>query len=171
MIFTANTTEAINLVAESLSRTDTGIEPVVVNTILEHNSNELPWRTLRGFSQIRLGVDADGFVNLNELDTLLCSYNQQGEHGEQRIKLVTVSGASNVLGVCNDLAEIGRIVHRYGARLLVDAAQLVAHRKVEVEACGIDYLAFRPIRCTRLSAAACWWRKRDCCISVLSRWN
>ncbi len=55
---------------------------------------------------------------------------------------MAVSGASNVLGVCNDLAEISRIVHRYGARLLVDAAQLVAHRKVEMAACGIDYLAF-----------------------------
>ena len=53
-----------------------------------------------------------------------------------------VSGASNVLGICNDLAEISRIVHHYGARLLVDAAQLVAHRKVEMEKCRIDYLAF-----------------------------
>ncbi len=55
---------------------------------------------------------------------------------------MAVSGASNVLGVFNDLAEISRIAHRYGARLLVDAAQLVAHRKVEMAACGIDYLAF-----------------------------
>ncbi len=55
---------------------------------------------------------------------------------------MAVSGASNVLGTCNDLAEISRIVHRYGARLLVDAAQLVAHRKVEMAGCGIDYLAF-----------------------------
>jgi selenocysteine lyase/cysteine desulfurase len=55
---------------------------------------------------------------------------------------VALSGASNVLGVCNDLAEISRIVHQYGARLLVDAAQLVAHRKVEMAACGLDYLAF-----------------------------
>jgi selenocysteine lyase/cysteine desulfurase len=46
------------------------------------------------------------------------------------------------LGVYNDLAEISRIVHRYGARFLVDAAQLVAHRKIEMAACGIDYLAF-----------------------------
>ena len=55
---------------------------------------------------------------------------------------MAVSGASNVLGTCNDLAEISRIVHRYGARLLVDAAQLVAHRKVEMAGWGIDYLAF-----------------------------
>jgi selenocysteine lyase/cysteine desulfurase len=143
VIFTANTTEAINLVAESLSNeSDKGSQPVVVNTILEHNSNELPWRTLPGFSHIRLGVDADGFIDLNELESLLRAYNEQGEHGQQRIKLVTVSGASNVLGVYNDLAEISHIAHRYGARLLVDAAQLVAHRKVEMEACDIDYLAF-----------------------------
>jgi selenocysteine lyase/cysteine desulfurase len=142
VIFTANTTEAINLVAESLRHESReNIQPVVVNTIMEHNSNELPWRTLPGFSLIRLEVDAEGFVDLRELESLLCSYNEKGEHDQQRIQLVAVSGASNVLGVFNDLAEISRIVHCYDARLLVDAAQLVAHRKVEMEACGIDYLA------------------------------
>jgi len=143
VIFTSNTTEAINLVAESLGHeSEQGIEPVVVNTILEHNSNELPWRTVAGHSLIRLPVDAEGFVDLNELENLLCAYNQKGQSGKKRIKLVAVSGASNVLGVFNNLAEISRIVHLYGARLLVDAAQLVAHRKVEMERWGIDYLAF-----------------------------
>ena len=148
VIFTSNTTEAINLVAESLrNESEPGSEPVVLNTFLEHNSNELPWRTIPGFSLIRLPVDAEGFMDLNELEALLRAYNQEGQHGKsgtsvRRIKLVAVSGASNVLGIFNDLAEISRIVHRYGARLLVDAAQLVAHRKVEMEGCGIDYLAF-----------------------------
>jgi len=143
VIFTANTTEAINLVAESLSQEPTqGIEPVVVNTLLEHNSNELPWRKLPGFSLIRLPVDDDGLIDLNELETFLRAYNQKGQHGKKRIKLVSVSGASNVLGVFNDLAAISRVVHHYGARLLVDAAQLVAHRKIEMENCGMDYLAF-----------------------------
>ena len=143
VIFTSNTTEAINLAAESLhNEAEPGIESVVLNTLLEHNSNELPWRMMPGFSLIRLPVDAEGFVDLNELETLLCEYNQKSQHGKKRIKLVAVSGASNVLGVCNDLAEISRIAHRYGARLLVDAAQLVAHRKVEMDRCEIDYLAF-----------------------------
>ncbi len=143
VIFTSNTTEAINLAAESLrNESERGIEPVVVNTLLEHNSNELPWRRVPGASLIRMPVDAEGFLDLNELETLLSAYNQKGQHGKKRIKLVAVSGASNVLGVFNDLAEISRIVHRYGAHLLVDAAQLVAHRKVEVERCRIDYLAF-----------------------------
>jgi selenocysteine lyase/cysteine desulfurase len=73
---------------------------------------------------------------------MLGEYNQKGLHGKKRIKQVNVSGASNVLGTINDLEEIGRIVHLYGAHLLVDAAQLVAHRKIEMEKWGIDYLAF-----------------------------
>jgi selenocysteine lyase/cysteine desulfurase len=87
-------------------------------------------------------VDDEGFIDLKEMETLLCAYNQKGQYGKKRIKLVAVSGASNVLGVFSNLPEISRIVHQYGARLLVDGAQMVAHCKVEVEKCGIDYFAF-----------------------------
>jgi selenocysteine lyase/cysteine desulfurase len=143
VIFTSNTTEAINLAAEGLfSEPRNGIRPVVVNTLLEHNSNELPWRRLRGVSLVRLPVDAEGFVSSSELEALLRAYNQDGKHGAKRVTLVAVSGASNVLGVSNDLAELSRIAHRYGARVLVDAAQLVAHRRVAMEEWGIDVLAF-----------------------------
>ncbi len=143
MLFTSNTTEAINLVAESLRHeSEKNSMPVVVNTILEHNSNELLWRRIPNCSLIRLPIDAEGVVGLRELETLLCAYNQKGEYGKKRIQLVAVSGASNVLGVFNDLAEISRVVHHYGARLLVDAAQLVAHCPVEMDRCGIDYLTF-----------------------------
>jgi len=143
VIFTSNTTEAINLVAESLGREPAGeTEPVVLNTLLEHSSNDLPWRMVPRHSLIRLSIDDDGFIDLKELDSILKACNKEGLHGKKRIKLVAVCGASNVLGTCNDLEEIGRIVHRYGARLLVDAAQLVAHRKVEMGKCVIDYLAF-----------------------------
>jgi selenocysteine lyase/cysteine desulfurase len=143
VIFTSNTTEAINLAAQNMSlETRRDIKPVVITTLLEHNSNELPWRKVSGSSLIRLQFDADGFLDLNQLEMLLSAYNEKGQHGRKRIKIVAVSGASNVLGVFNDLAEISRIAHRYGASLLVDAAQLVAHRKVDMERCGIDYLAF-----------------------------
>jgi selenocysteine lyase/cysteine desulfurase len=143
VVFTSNTTEAINLAAESLrNEPNQDTETIVLNTFLEHNSNELPWRTTPGVSLLRLPVDAEGFIDLEEMETLLRAYNQEGHDGKKRIKLVAVSGASNVLGTFNDLAEISRIVHRYGARLLVDAAQLVAHRKVEMAGWGIDYLAF-----------------------------
>ena len=143
VIFTSNTTEAINLTAESLSRdNEENVEPVVLNTLLEHSSNDLPWRMIHQSSVIRLSVNAEGFVDFSELETLLITYNQKGSYGKKRIKLLSVSGASNVLGICNDLPEISRIAHQYGARLLVDAAQLVAHREVAMDKCGIDYLAF-----------------------------
>lgn len=143
IIFTTNTTEGINLAAESFSReSENDIEPVVLISILEHSSNDLPWRMVPNGSVIRLTVDAEGFVDLNEVETLLSSYNQKNQHGKKRIKLVSISGASNVLGTCNDVEEISKIVHRYGARLLVDGAQVVAHRKVSMEASNIDYLAF-----------------------------
>jgi len=143
LIFTSNTTEAINLAAESLSlESAPKIDPVVLSTILEHTSNDLPWRLVPKISLIRLNVDNEGFLDLNELDTILSSYNHKHLYGNKRIMIMTMSGASNVLGSFNNLEEISRIVHNYGARLLVDAAQLVAHRKVEIERCAIDYLTF-----------------------------
>jgi selenocysteine lyase/cysteine desulfurase len=143
VLFTGNTTEAINLAAESLRRvSEAGVEPVVVNTLLEHNSNELAWRNLPGVTLLRMPIDDEGFVDPNALEALLSEYNREGRHGNKRVKLVAVSGASNVLATFNDLAEIGCIAHRYGALLLVDAAQLVAHRPTEMAAWGIDYLAF-----------------------------
>ncbi len=143
LVFTSNTTEAINLAAESLSlEADPEIDHVVLSTILEHTSNDLPWRMIPKISLIRLKVDNEGFLDLNELETILSSYNQKHLYGKKRIVIMTMSGASNVLGSFNNLEEISRIVHKYGARLLVDAAQLVAHRKVDIEPCAIDYLTF-----------------------------
>lgn len=143
MLFTSNATEAINLAAEKLGRESFGdTETVILNTIMEHSSNELPWRVHPRFSLIRLGVDDEGVIDIKELETLLKAYNEESKHGKKRIRLVAVSGASNVLGIFNKLDEISSIVHRYGARLLVDAAQMLAHRKVDVQSTGIDYLVF-----------------------------
>jgi selenocysteine lyase/cysteine desulfurase len=143
IIFTSNTTEAINLAAESLNRdSGDGIASVVLNTMLEHSSNELPWRMYPALSHVRLPIDAEGFIDLKELEKLLDAYNRECRFGNKRIRIVAVSGASNVLGTFNDLEEISTIVHKYGAHLLVDAAQMVAHRKVTMDAWGIDYLAF-----------------------------
>jgi selenocysteine lyase/cysteine desulfurase len=143
VIFTSNTTEAINLAAESLIRkSEEEIEPVVLNSLLEHSSNDLPWRMLPGFTLKRLSVNYEGFFDLKELEQILIDYNKKELYGKKRIKLVALSGASNVLGTCNNIKEISRIVHQYGAKLLVDGAQLVAHRKVNIVENGIDYFAF-----------------------------
>ena len=72
VIFTANTTDAINLVAEGEGRASAqGIQPVVINTLLEHNSNELPWRAVPGATLLRLPMDGEGFLDLRQLEAWL----------------------------------------------------------------------------------------------------
>jgi len=143
IIFTSNTTEAINLAAENLSlEFGKENENVVINSLMEHSSNDLPWRMVPNYSLIRLSVDADGFIDLNELETLLKKYNHQDNNEKKRVRIVAISGASNVLGSCNNISEISRVVHKYDAQLLVDAAQLIAHRKLDMKAGEIDYLTF-----------------------------
>lgn len=141
--FTSNTTESINLVAKNLDREAVeDAKTVVLGSYLEHSSNELPWRIFPGLELIRLGVDKEGFIDTGELEKTLRSYNMNGEHGTAKIRMVALSGASNVLGSCNDLKVVSSLAHRYGAKLLVDAAQLIPHRGVDVEGLNIDYLAF-----------------------------
>lgn len=143
MIFTSNTTEAINLVARQLeSLYKESEEPVILTSFLEHNSNDLPWRRLKRWSIVRLHMDDDGFFDLSELNDLLTDYNQLKRFGNKRIKVVALSGASNVLGSCNDLKEISRIAHANGAMVLIDGAQLTAHRSINIEESSIDFYAF-----------------------------
>jgi selenocysteine lyase/cysteine desulfurase len=144
-MFASNTTESINIVAQCLGNekiSQDDIESVILTTVLEHSSNDLPWRQLAGHTVIRLGVNNQGFFDLEELETLLRSYNKDYLYGRRRIRLLAISGASNVLGSCNDLKAIGSLAKAYGVRLFVDAAQLAAHRKIDMIASGIDYLAF-----------------------------
>jgi selenocysteine lyase/cysteine desulfurase len=115
---------------------------VVVNTALEHNSNELPWRFLEGVGQVRLPADHEGFINPAHLETVLRAYNHDHQYGARRIRLVSICGASNVMGTCNDLKTIVQLAHAYGAYVLVDAAQLAPHRCIRMAEQGIDLLAF-----------------------------
>ncbi|MFX0140212.1 MAG: aminotransferase class V-fold PLP-dependent enzyme, partial [Candidatus Hodarchaeota archaeon] len=143
VIFTSNTTEAINIAAQNFSLAFArSTKPVILNTKLEHHSNELPWRFIPGASLIRNPIDNHGFIHLKKLEHLLQDYNKFHKHGKKRIKVVAICGASNVLGSFNNLKAISRITHRYGAHLLVDAAQLVGHRSVKLAEIDIDYFAF-----------------------------
>ena len=142
ILFTANTTESINLVAENhKNKGIEGDQPVILSTMAEHSSNDLPWRMLENYSLERLTIEPNGIIDLNKLETILSEYNETKIHGNKRIRLVALNGASNVLGTCHNIKSISKIVHQYGAKLMIDAAQLVAHRKIETEPCDIDYLA------------------------------
>ena len=139
IIFTTNTSEAINLAARLLGEScpQRG-RTTVFSTLLEHHSNDLPWRYQPGIDFFRLPVDSEGFLDLDILENHL----RQPSSGEAGVRLVALCGASNVLGTFNDLAAIAERVHRHGALLLVDAAQLAAHRPIDASAMRIDCLAF-----------------------------
>ncbi|MDI6850681.1 MAG: cysteine desulfurase [bacterium] len=134
IIFTRNTTEAINLVAYSLSfNLRPGDE--VVTTVMEHHSNMVPWQMLRDHFGIELKfakLDSKGCLDLDHLNSLITD----------KTKLVAVTHVSNVLGVVNPIEEIVRMAHSRGALCLVDGAQSVPHMPVDVQKMDVDFLAF-----------------------------
>ena len=134
VIFGKNTTEAINKLA---FRYPLGPRQVVLSTAMEHHSNDLPWR--RRAQVVRAAVTPDGRLDEDDMDRLLAAYGE-------RVALLTVSGASNVTGYVQPIHRLARKAHAVGARILVDAAQLAAHRRIDVKR------AWRP-RTSRLRRA------------------
>ncbi|HNS51728.1 MAG TPA: cysteine desulfurase [Anaerolineae bacterium] len=138
VVFVRNTTEAINLVAYAWGRANVHQDDVLILTLMEHHSNLVPWQLLAQAAGARLefvGLDSQGCLALDDLHRLLA------KHGE-RVKLVGLPGMSNVLGTINPVADVARLAHTVGARLLVDAAQSVPHLAVDVQALEADFLAF-----------------------------
>src|SRR6185295_4766440 len=119
-VFVKTTSEALNKLARSLP---VGNDAVVLTTLLEHHSNDLPWRGR--FRTVHVGARPDGALDLEHLDRLL------GEHAG-RVALLAVSGASNVTGVVQPVHLLAEMVHSVGGRILVDAAQLAGHRPIDM---------------------------------------
>jgi len=135
VIFTRNTTEAINLVAYTWGRANIGPGDRILLTEMEHHSNIVPWQVLaqeRGAELVYLPVTDDGRLQMDRLDDLL----------DERVKLVAVTMMSNVLGTITPVREIVRRAHAIGAVVLVDGAQGVPHLPVDVQDIGCDFLAF-----------------------------
>jgi cysteine desulfurase / selenocysteine lyase len=120
VVFTKNTSDAINKLARTLA-VATG--SVVLTTLLEHHSNDLPWRAR--FNTLHVGVNSDGALDIDDLDRRLT------EHAGH-VALLAVSGASNVTGVVQPVHQLAEMVHAAGGRILVDAAQLAAHRPTDM---------------------------------------
>jgi selenocysteine lyase/cysteine desulfurase len=130
VIFTRNTTDALNLLARSLPAGTT-----VVTNAGEHHANLLPWP--RG--SIRLPVPADPAGAVRDLDAALTELRRDSNPALP--VLVAVTGASNVTGERWPVAELARVARRHRARIAVDAAQLAPHAPVDLLALDVDYLA------------------------------
>ncbi len=142
VVFVNNTTEALNLAAELQPDAARGEKRVIINTLLEHHSNELPWREVPEVEIIRVGIDTEGFVDLHAMEEYLSTFQQEREGAGKRICLVAMNAASNVLGTYTPLDAVSALAHRAGASILVDAAQLVAHRPCSLRSNKIDFFAF-----------------------------
>ncbi|MBO0844079.1 MAG: aminotransferase class V-fold PLP-dependent enzyme [Nocardioides sp.] len=158
-----STTEAINAVMYSLL-TEFQDGDNVVTTMMEHNSNFVPWYGLCREILPRLGRRVECRVARFDHDTGQLDLAHLASLVDARTKLVCCTGASNFLGVKPPLSEVRRIADASGYQqpgtgsgslLLVDAAQLVPHDAVDVQALDVDYLAFSSTRCWRLSASGC----------------
>jgi selenocysteine lyase/cysteine desulfurase len=133
VIFGRNTTEAINKLSYRLALAR---EDIVVVSQLEHHSNDLPWRARARVLRIR--ADARGGLDEGHAAHLL------REHAG-RVRLLAITGGSNVTGHMPDVHRLAELAHAAGARILVDAAQLAPHRRIRMGAIDdpahIDYVA------------------------------
>lgn len=136
VIYTKNTTDSINMLAFVLSQEKDGRD-VVLSTWMEHAANDLPWRDR--FTVDYVEIDEFGRLSLEDFEAKLKKY-------KNRVKLVTVAGASNVTGYINDIHKMAVMAHKSGAKIHVDGAQLVPHVAVDMQEFGsdehIDYLSF-----------------------------
>lgn len=121
VVFTRNTTDSLNLLAGCVPGSTVVLD-------IEHHANLLPWKNSR---VVQAADTLDETVRL--LVAELCS---------KPTALLAVTGASNVTGEVLPIAALAEVAHRCGARILVDAAQLAPHRRIDVEEWGVDYLAF-----------------------------
>lgn len=134
IIFTRNTTESINLLAQSL-----GLKKgdIVLTSDFEHNSNLLPWQ----FLSQRKEIEHKTF-NINLEQGMACLTEIENILKDGKVKVVSCFHISHVMGVTLPIQEIIKLTHKYGAVFILDAAQSLAHSKVNVNKLDIDFMAF-----------------------------
>lgn len=150
VIFTKNTTEAINTVASGL-RWKTGDK--VVTTLLEHHSNFLPWLRLKSFG-VALDIvkpDKNGKFNVSDFKEVI----------DDKTRLVAVTHVSNVLGTMTPIEEISAICEKKNVLLLVDGAQSVPHIHVDVRKLGCNFLCFSGHKMLGPTGTGILWMKED----------
>lgn len=133
IVVATNTTTAINRLAANY-KFCTG--DIVLISDTEHSSNDLPWR--RYATVVPIKSTAEGRLDVQDLERALKSYGRT-------VRIVALTGASNVSGRLPPIHEAAALAHRYGAEVFVDCAQLIAHRRIAIRTSGVDdvdYVAF-----------------------------
>ncbi|MBV9538623.1 MAG: cysteine desulfurase [Acidisphaera sp.] len=155
IVYTRNSTEAINLVAHSFGRGVLRPDQAVVISEMEHHSNIIPWQMLRDDrgNPLRIVAVTDG----GELD--MASLEDRLRDG--RVGLVAVTHMSNVLGSYTPAARIARLAHEHGAKVLFDGSQAVVHRPVDVQAIDADFYCFTGHKLYGPTGIGVLWARRE----------
>jgi cysteine desulfurase / selenocysteine lyase len=135
IVFTSNTTSAINTVAYGWGMPNIGAGDEIVLSIMEHHSNIVPWHFIRerqGAKLVWAPVDDLGGLHIEEFEKCLTP----------RTKLVAITQMSNALGTVTPIKEIVRIAHERGIPVLVDGSQSAVHMPVDVQDLGCDFFVF-----------------------------
>jgi len=135
VIFVRGTTTAINSVAFGWGLENLGAGDRIIATEMEHHANLVPWQMVAR----RVGATLDHIPMTDDFRLDVDAFESM--MGPD-VKIVAVTGMSNVLGTIPPVKRISEIAHRHGARVVVDAAQLVPHSRVDVVETGADFLAF-----------------------------
>ena len=155
IVFTRNSTEAINLVAHSFGRGVLRPGQAVVISEMEHHSNLVPWQMLRDAHGIELRVapvtDA-GELDMEAFPRLL---------EDRRVGLVAVTHMSNVLGSYTPAERIAALAHQFGARVLFDGSQAIVHRRVDVQEISADFYVFTGHKLYGPTGIGVLWAKRE----------
>lgn len=135
VIFTSGCTEGINFIATTWARATLKPGDEIVISQLEHHANWLPWQQLihtNGITLRIIPVLEDGTLDMAAVDTLLTS----------KTKLIAITHTSNAIGTHVDVASLIQKAHAVGARVLIDAAQSIAHTSIDVQQLNADFLVF-----------------------------
>ncbi|MBC7637354.1 MAG: cysteine desulfurase [Acetobacteraceae bacterium] len=155
IIFTGNSTGAINLLAHSYGRGIMKPGQAVVISEMEHHSNIVPWQMLRDQHGIELRIapitDA-GELDLNAFEALL---------SDGRVGLVSITHMSNVLGTYTPAERICQISHAHGAKVMFDGSQAIVHRRIDVQALGADFYCFTGHKLYGPTGIGVLWGKRE----------
>jgi len=154
ILFTRNTTEALNLVAYTWAVDNIREGDEIVISTMEHHSNIVPWQWVaerQGAVLKYAEVDDDGKLDLAQIEQLVTD----------RTKLVSMMHVSSVLGTINPIKEIARIAHANGALLMADGAQSVPHLPVNVAELDCDFLAFSSHKMLGPTGVGVLWGRRE----------
>ncbi|ABQ31464.1 MULTISPECIES: aminotransferase class V-fold PLP-dependent enzyme [Acidiphilium] len=136
IVFVRNATEGINLVAATFGRSALRPGDAVVVSEMEHHANLVPWQMLRDSHGIELRIAK--ITDAGELDFA----DLERQFADGRVRLLAITHMSNVLGTYTPVERLAAFAHERGARLLLDGAQAVVHRAVDVRAIDADFYVF-----------------------------